>query len=308
MLARRLAGCGVALSAGALAAAVSQGTASAQVPAVLVSGTAKAAALVAAGQLAAVATPAALLMKGVMKAMLFQKLRLAVGVVLVLGAVGALGLGYQAGGGSGTAQAAPQDRRDGGRPTSELEALRRENELLKLNLEVVLEKVRAQENELRELRGRKEDAGKGTGGMPGMPGGMRPPGMGGGPTMPGSGGSPMGSGMTGGPPGGMMGGRGMMGAPPGGMAGGPGVPGPGGGMIGGPPSGMPGGGGFPGTGPGRPGPATGGPGSGGKADPVQEAEAALKRLREARDAEGRREAADALEKALHKLKEQRQGQ
>jgi hypothetical protein len=36
---------------------------------------------------------------------------------------------------------------------SEVEALRRENEFLKLNLEVVLEKVRAQEAELRALRG-----------------------------------------------------------------------------------------------------------------------------------------------------------
>jgi hypothetical protein len=33
--------------------------------------------------------------------------------------------------------------------------LRRENELLRLNLEVVLEKVRAQEKELRDLRGKK---------------------------------------------------------------------------------------------------------------------------------------------------------
>jgi hypothetical protein len=39
------------------------------------------------------------------------------------------------------------------RAASELEKLRRENELLKLNLEVVLEKVRAQEAELRTLRG-----------------------------------------------------------------------------------------------------------------------------------------------------------
>src|SRR5262245_6290784 len=39
------------------------------------------------------------------------------------------------------------------KPRTELEALRRENELLKLNLEVVLEKVRSQETELRTLRG-----------------------------------------------------------------------------------------------------------------------------------------------------------
>src|SRR5262249_57363409 len=40
----------------------------------------------------------------------------------------------------------------------ELEALRKENELLKLNLQVVLEKVRAQEAEVRGLR--KELAGR----------------------------------------------------------------------------------------------------------------------------------------------------
>ena len=43
--------------------------------------------------------------------------------------------------------AAPPDR-----PLNELEALRKENELLKLNLLVVLEKVRAQEAELHAVR------------------------------------------------------------------------------------------------------------------------------------------------------------
>jgi RNA polymerase sigma factor (sigma-70 family) len=147
MLARRLAGCGVALSGGALAAAVSQGTASAQVPAALVMATAKAAVLVAAGQLAAGATPAALLMQGVMKAMLLKKLRLVVGAVMVLVAFGAVGVGYRAAGGFGAARAAEPDK-----PVNEVEALRKENELLKLNLQVVLEKVRAQEKEIAGLR------------------------------------------------------------------------------------------------------------------------------------------------------------
>jgi RNA polymerase sigma factor (sigma-70 family) len=146
MLAKRLAGCGVALSGGALAVALSQGAASAQVPLALAGSTVKAAVLVAAGQMAGVSAPAAVLMKGVMKAMLLNRLRLTVGTVMVLAVLGAVGLGYQAGG-SGAAQAAPPDK-----PVSELEALRRENELLKLNLQVVLEKVRAQENELRPLR------------------------------------------------------------------------------------------------------------------------------------------------------------
>jgi RNA polymerase sigma factor (sigma-70 family) len=147
MLAKRLAGCGLALSGGALAVALAQGATSAQVPMALAGSTVKAAVLVAAGQMAGVSTPAAVLMKGVMKAMLLKKLRLAVGAVMVVVALGAVGLGYQAAGGSGAAQAAPPDK-----PVSELEALRKENELLKLNLQVVLEKVRAQENELRPLR------------------------------------------------------------------------------------------------------------------------------------------------------------
>jgi RNA polymerase sigma factor (sigma-70 family) len=148
VLARRLAGCGVALSGGALAVMLAQGAASAQVPAALAGSTVKAALLVAAGQMAGASTPAVVLMKGVMKAMLLKKLRLAVGTVMVVVALGAVGLGYQQGGGSGAAQAAPPDK-----PRNEVEALRRENELLKLNLEVVLEKVRAQETELRTLRG-----------------------------------------------------------------------------------------------------------------------------------------------------------
>jgi RNA polymerase sigma factor (sigma-70 family) len=147
MLARRLARCGVSLSGGALAVALSQGAASAQVPMALASSTAKAAALVAAGQMAAASTPAVVLMKGVMKAMLLTKLRLAVGVVTVMVALGMVGLGYQKGG-SGAAQAAPPDR-----PLTELETLRKENELLKLNLQIVLEKVGTQESELRTLRG-----------------------------------------------------------------------------------------------------------------------------------------------------------
>jgi RNA polymerase sigma factor (sigma-70 family) len=146
LLARRLARCGVAVSGGALAVTLSQGTTSAALPAALVRFTSKAAALVAAGQTAGSA-PVVLLMKGVMKAMLLKKLRMAIGAVMVVAALGAVGFGYQAGGSSGAAQAAPPDR-----PQNELEALRRENELLKLNLEVVLEKVRTQASEIQGLR------------------------------------------------------------------------------------------------------------------------------------------------------------
>jgi RNA polymerase sigma factor (sigma-70 family) len=149
VLAGRLARRGVALSGGALAAAIA-GSASAQVPAALVWGTARAAALVAAGQLAAVATPAAGLTREVLKAMFMAKLKVVAATAVVLAALG--GLAWQAGG-RGAAQAAPP-----GKPASEVEALRKEVELLRLNLLVVLEKVRAQEAELSTLRGKAEAA------------------------------------------------------------------------------------------------------------------------------------------------------
>jgi RNA polymerase sigma factor (sigma-70 family) len=254
LLAQRLTKSGLALSGGILAAALAEG-ASAQVASSLVWSTAKAAA----GKVAA-APAVVVLMQGVIKAMFLKKLWV-VGAVLVV-ALGAGGLTYQAA--QPGAQAAPPDK-----PVSELEALRKENELLKLNLQVVLEKVRAQEAELRELRAERG---------PGMPMGPMGPGNKPQPGAPGSG-----SGL---PPG-------M--APPGGP-----MPGsnPGGGKGGfGPPGGMrpPGGGGGAPAGDTR------------TSDPLQDAETALKRLREARDTEGQRQAADALEQALEKLKQQRKG-
>src|SRR5262249_13165174 len=77
------------------------------------------------------------------------------GLVLTVAVLGATGLAYRAG-----AQA-PAERPRAEKPLSELEALRKENELLKLNLQVVLEKVRAQEAELRELRGPRGTAKEG---------------------------------------------------------------------------------------------------------------------------------------------------
>jgi RNA polymerase sigma factor (sigma-70 family) len=185
MLAKRLARCGVMLSGGALAAAVSPAAAAAGVPAALVGSTARAAALVAAGQLAGFAAPAVVLMKEVMKAMLVQKLRLVAGAVVVLVAAAIGGLAYHAGGISGALQAAAPDK-----PRNELEALRRENELLKLNLEVVLEKVRAQENELRALRPRPTGSGTGLGTSSGNGSGVGPPSTGGSAHLPSSGISP----------------------------------------------------------------------------------------------------------------------
>ncbi len=144
MLAGRLAKCGVTLSGGALAVALAEG-ASAAVPAPWVGATARAAAEVVAGQAAAVATPAALLMNEVLRAMLMTKLKvfMATGLLAVL--LGAGGLAYRASG------QAPQS---GARPTTDLEVLRREVEILKLQMEVMQAKVRAQEAELRALRGK----------------------------------------------------------------------------------------------------------------------------------------------------------
>jgi regulation of enolase protein 1 (concanavalin A-like superfamily) len=51
------------------------------------------------------------------------------------------------------AQAAAVEQQDGDKAKAELEKLRKENELLKLNLKVTLEKVQALEAELRTLRG-----------------------------------------------------------------------------------------------------------------------------------------------------------
>lgn len=81
--------------------------------------------------------------------MFLTKLKMMVGAVMVVTALGASGLVYRAAG----QQASPAEKQSDGKPKSESERLRHENELLKLNLEVVLEKVRAQEAELRALRG-----------------------------------------------------------------------------------------------------------------------------------------------------------
>jgi hypothetical protein len=148
LLASRLARYGLSLAGAALATALGEGSVRAAVPAPLVAETVRAATLVAAGQLAAVTTPAALLTKGVLKTMLMMKLKLALGMVMVVAVLGATGVAYRAG-----AQAPPTDTPRVEKPRSELEALRKENELLKLNLQVVLEKVRAQEAELRAFRG-----------------------------------------------------------------------------------------------------------------------------------------------------------
>jgi RNA polymerase sigma factor (sigma-70 family) len=90
MLAKRLTQRGVTLSCGALAAVLTQNVASAGVPALVVSNTIMAGSLSAAGQAAAtggIPVKAAALAEGVMKAMLFTRLRAAVALVLMLGFV-----------------------------------------------------------------------------------------------------------------------------------------------------------------------------------------------------------------------------
>jgi RNA polymerase sigma factor (sigma-70 family) len=275
MLAKRLARCGLALSGGAVAAAMSPGAASAGVPGALVGSTARAAALVAAGQLAASA-PAALLMKEVMKAMLVQKLRLVAGALVVLVAAAIGGLAYHAAGLTGTLQAAPPEK-----PRSEMEALRRENELLKLNLEVVLEKVRAQENELRALRPRPTGSGMGlsssSGGLSGLgssstasTGGLSSSSVFGNKAGPLTGSSSSSSGGLGSSSSGSTSSGGLLGPAQGG----------------------------------NPGTLRGTSNAPQRPDPVKEVEAALKQLREARDKDGQRRAAEALEQATARLREQ----
>jgi hypothetical protein len=127
--------------------------ASAAVPTPLVVSTVRAAALVAAGQAAAVSTPAAVLMKGVLQAMFLAKLKIVVTTAMVVLALGAGGVVYHVAAGPSAAQAAAESK-----PPADAEALRRENELLKLNLQLTLEKILAQEAELRTLRARAEAA------------------------------------------------------------------------------------------------------------------------------------------------------
>ena len=89
-LAKRLASRGVVLSAGSLAAVVSQNVASAGVPTSLLSSTVKAAAMIAAGQATVagvVPAKVAVLTEGVLKTMLLTKLKI-VAVLLVVAALG----------------------------------------------------------------------------------------------------------------------------------------------------------------------------------------------------------------------------
>ncbi|HLN28145.1 MAG TPA: RNA polymerase sigma factor [Gemmataceae bacterium] len=139
LLAERLTRRGVVLSGGALAAALAQ-SASAAVPQSLLSSTVQTAILVAAGEFT---TPAAILSKGVLKVMFMAKLKAVVTSVVAILVLGVGSLVCSAGGG----QSAPQ-----GKPPTELDALRKENELLKVNLRVTLEKIQTLEAEIHGLK------------------------------------------------------------------------------------------------------------------------------------------------------------
>jgi len=90
MLARRLARRGFAITGGAVAALMSQQTASASVPPLLVASTIKAAGLLAAGQAVtavAVSAKVAALTKGVLKAMLLSKIKIVTTALLAVGII-----------------------------------------------------------------------------------------------------------------------------------------------------------------------------------------------------------------------------
>ena len=96
LLAKRLTRRGVALSGGALAAALSRNVASAAMPAAVVDSTIRAASLFAAGQ-AAISTEVAALAEGVLKTMLLTKLKSVTAVLLVAALVGLIGYGVASG-------------------------------------------------------------------------------------------------------------------------------------------------------------------------------------------------------------------
>jgi RNA polymerase sigma factor (sigma-70 family) len=140
MLAKRLRRRGVSLSAAALATALAA-DAEGAVPPGLAGSTVR----VAVGRTVS-SSVVSTLVKGVLMTMFLKKFKASVVVVLAAVFLGAGGAVFR---GVGATEARAED---GAKPRSELEALRHENELLRLNLNVVLEKVHAQEAELLQVR------------------------------------------------------------------------------------------------------------------------------------------------------------
>jgi RNA polymerase sigma factor (sigma-70 family) len=119
MLARRLSRHGLGVSAGALAGVLSQSPASACVPASTVSSTIKAVTLVAAGKMATagvISAQVAAVTEGVIKAMLFTKLKLMSAVVLVLFL--GVGSGVLLHGASARRQTSPVSRAESPQPAA----------------------------------------------------------------------------------------------------------------------------------------------------------------------------------------------
>jgi hypothetical protein len=89
-------------------------------------------------------------MRGVLKAMFLAKLKATAVLLAAALVLGAGGVAFHAG--SRPAAASAAEAGPGEKAPADAEALRQENELLKLNLRVVLEKVRAQEAEIKDLK------------------------------------------------------------------------------------------------------------------------------------------------------------
>jgi RNA polymerase sigma factor (sigma-70 family) len=133
LLARRLTKYGLAISGGALAVSLSEGAASAAVPPTLAAATVQGAMLIANFHAIAPTTSVAALVTEVLKDMALAKLKW----ITVLAMIGTLlagsGLVYRV-----ATHATPADA----------EILRKENELLKINVQVLLEKVRSHDTEM----------------------------------------------------------------------------------------------------------------------------------------------------------------
>jgi predicted DNA-binding protein (UPF0251 family) len=151
LLAKRLKARGVVLSGGALAVVLSANAVSAQVSVALLESTTRAAALAAAGQFTAASASAVVLMNGVMKAMFLSKLRLAVGIVMVIAALSGVGFASWSGAAARAEDAHKLAARDGAKPLSDVDALHKENELPRINNNVLLENVGSLQNESRTL-------------------------------------------------------------------------------------------------------------------------------------------------------------
>jgi RNA polymerase sigma factor (sigma-70 family) len=143
LLARRLRGRGVELSGAALAGALASEAVAARVPVALVGTTARVAALVAAGELAGAGAAPAVLMKGVMRVMLMCKLKAVAVALVATAAFGVVGLASRTGEEVRAQEGGNTPARTAGKPADELEVLRQENADLRTTLRVLLKEIQA---------------------------------------------------------------------------------------------------------------------------------------------------------------------